>query len=116
MGGANCVIAFGGNHWTKTPIMNSVIHPVTGKEIKYKDIMKDPELAPLFEICLGNELGCICQGIRDIAGTNTAFFVKLASIPKDRKDHARQNSLRLQTEQNRKTSGQTHGGRRQTRL
>jgi hypothetical protein len=47
--------------------------------------MKDPELAPLFKIGLGNELGRICQGIRDIAGTNTAFFVELSSIPKDRK-------------------------------
>jgi hypothetical protein len=63
MGGANCAIAFGENHWTKTPILNSVIHPVTGKEIQYTDPMKDPELGPLFEIGLGNELGRICHGI-----------------------------------------------------
>jgi hypothetical protein len=74
MGGANCAIAFGENHWTKTPMMNSVVHPVTGKEIQYKDLMKDPKLGPLFEIGLGNELGRICQGIRDIAGTNTVFL------------------------------------------
>jgi hypothetical protein len=85
MGGANCAIAFGENHWTKTQMTNSVIHPVTGKEMQYKDLMKDPELGPLFEIGLGNELGRICQGIRDIAGTNTAFFVELASIPKAQK-------------------------------
>jgi hypothetical protein len=30
-GAANCVYALGENHWTKTPMMNSVIHPVTGK-------------------------------------------------------------------------------------
>jgi hypothetical protein len=30
-------------------------------------------------------LGRICQGIRDIAGTNTDFFIDLKSIPKDRK-------------------------------
>jgi hypothetical protein len=66
-------------------MMNSVIHPVTGKEMQYKDLMKDPELGPLFEIGLSNELGWICQRIRYIAGTNTAFFVDLASIPKDRK-------------------------------
>jgi hypothetical protein len=53
--------------------------------MQYKDLMKDPELGPLFEIGLSNELGRICQGIRDIAGTNTAFFGDLASIPKDRK-------------------------------
>jgi hypothetical protein len=32
MGGANCAIAFGKNHWTKTPMMNSAIHPVTEKK------------------------------------------------------------------------------------
>jgi hypothetical protein len=53
--------------------------------MQYKDLMKDPELGPLFEIGLSNELGRICQGICDISGTNTAFFVELASIPKDRK-------------------------------
>jgi hypothetical protein len=31
IGGANCAIAFGKNHWTTTPMMNAVIHPVTGK-------------------------------------------------------------------------------------
>jgi hypothetical protein len=65
--------------------MNSVIHPVTGKDMEYKDLMKDPELGPLFEIGLSNELGRICKGIRDISGTNAAFFVDLASISKDRK-------------------------------
>jgi hypothetical protein len=49
----------------------------------YKDLMKYPELAPLFETGLGNELGRICQGIRDIYGTNTALFVELSSISKD---------------------------------
>jgi hypothetical protein len=66
-------------------MMNSVIHPVTGKEMQYKDLMKDALLGPLFEIGLSNELGRICQGMRDIAGTNTAFFIELNSIPKDRK-------------------------------
>jgi hypothetical protein len=30
-------------------------------------------------------LGRICQGIRDIAGTSTVFFIDLKSIPKNRK-------------------------------
>jgi hypothetical protein len=42
--------------------------------MQYNDLIKDPELAPLFEIGLVNELGRICQGIRDIAGANTAFL------------------------------------------
>jgi hypothetical protein len=87
LGGANCAIAFVENHWTKTHMMNSVIHPSTGKEMQYKDIMKDPDLGPSFEIGLSNELGRICQGSRDIAGTNNAFFIDLKSIPKIAKLH-----------------------------
>jgi hypothetical protein len=85
LGAANCACALGDSHWTKTPMMNSVIHPVTGKEMQNKDLLKDTILGPLFEIGLSNELGRICQGIRDVAGTNTAFFIDLTSIPKDRK-------------------------------
>jgi hypothetical protein len=85
LGGANCAIAFGENHWTKTYMMNSVIHPSTGKEMQYKDLMKDPDLVPSFEMGLSNELDRICQDIRDIARTNTAFFIDLKSIPKNRK-------------------------------
>jgi hypothetical protein len=85
LGGANCAIAFDENHWTKTHMMNSVIHPSTGKEMQYKDLMKDSDLGPSFEIGFSNELGRICQGIRDIAETNTAFFFDLKSIPKNRK-------------------------------
>jgi hypothetical protein len=66
-------------------MMNSVVHPITGKEMQYKDLMKDPDLGPLFEIGLSNELGRICQGIQDIAGTNTALVIDLTSTPKDRK-------------------------------
>jgi hypothetical protein len=65
-------------------MMNSVIHPVTGKEMQYKDLMKDANFGPLFEIGLSNEIGRICHGIRDISGTNTAFFIDLHNIPKDR--------------------------------
>jgi hypothetical protein len=83
LGGANCAVAFGGNHGTKTHMTNSVIDPSTGKEMQYKDPMKDPDLGPSFEIGLSNELGRICQGIRDIAGKNTAFFIDLKSIPKN---------------------------------
>jgi hypothetical protein len=53
--------------------------------MQYKDLMKDPIFGPLIEIGLSNELGRICQDIRDVTGTNAAFFIDLNSIPKDRK-------------------------------
>jgi hypothetical protein len=85
MGSANHAIAFGKNHWTDVPVMNAVLHPDTGKEMQYKDIMKHPLLGPRYKKLFGNELGHLCQGIRDIKGTNTCFFVELKNIPKDRK-------------------------------
>jgi hypothetical protein len=47
--------------------------------------MQHPTLAPKYKTGFGNELGHLCQGIRDIQGTNTCFFVELSNIPKERK-------------------------------
>jgi hypothetical protein len=47
--------------------------------------MKDPRLQPLWTRGFGNEYGRLFQGTRDIPGTNTCFFIKLANIPNDRK-------------------------------
>jgi hypothetical protein len=64
-------------------MMDAVLHLATGKKIQYKDIMKHPTLGPQYKKGLGNELDRLCQGIRDIQGTNTCFFVELTRIPKD---------------------------------
>jgi hypothetical protein len=66
------------------PMMNAVLCPATGKEMQYKDIIKDPTLGPLYELGLANEIGRLCQGIRDIQVTTTCFFVDLENIHKDR--------------------------------
>jgi hypothetical protein len=53
--------------------------------MQHKDLMKHSTLGPLYKKGLGNELGRLYQGIRDIQYTNTCFFVELTNIPKDRK-------------------------------
>jgi hypothetical protein len=53
--------------------------------MEYMALMKDPRLQPLWTRGFGNECGRLFQGIRDIPGTNTCFFIKLTNIPKDRK-------------------------------
>jgi hypothetical protein len=53
--------------------------------MEYKALMKDPTLQPLWKRGFGNEVGRLFQGIRDIPGTDTCFFVELTNIPKDRK-------------------------------
>jgi hypothetical protein len=78
-------IALGDNHWSCQHQANAVIHPVTGKEMLYMAVMKGPRLQPLWTRWFGNECGRLFQGIRDIPGTDTCFFIKLTIIPKDRK-------------------------------
>jgi hypothetical protein len=48
-------------------------------------LMKDPRLQPLWKRGFGNEVERLFQGIRDIPGTDTCFFIKLTNIPKERK-------------------------------
>jgi hypothetical protein len=82
---AHMAIALGHNHWSQQHQSNAVIHPVTGKEMEYSAFMKDPRLQPLWTRGFGNECGRLFQGIRNIPGTNTCFFIELKNIPKDRK-------------------------------
>jgi hypothetical protein len=82
---AHIAIALRDNHWFRKHQANAVIHPITGKEMEYSALMKDPRLQPLWTRGFGNECGRLFQGIRDIPGTDTCFFIKLTNILKDRK-------------------------------
>jgi hypothetical protein len=82
---AHMAIALENNHYSQWHHANAVINPVTGKEMEYSALMKDPRLQPLWTRDFGNKCGCVFQGIRDIPGTNTCFFTTLKDIPKDRK-------------------------------
>jgi hypothetical protein len=85
MDSAHIAIALGNNHWSQRHQANAVIHPVTGKEMEYTALMKDPRLQPHWTRGFGNECGRLFQGIRDIPGTDTCFFIDLKHIPHDRK-------------------------------
>jgi hypothetical protein len=82
---AHMAIALGNNHWSQRHHANAVIHPVTGKEMEYSALMKDPRLQPLWTRGFGNECGRLFQGIRDIPGTDTCLFIELKNIPNERK-------------------------------
>jgi hypothetical protein len=81
---AHMAIALGNNHWSQQHLANTIIHPVTGKEMEYMALMKDPRLQPLWKRGFGNECGRLFQGIRDIPGTDICLFIKLTNVPKDR--------------------------------
>jgi hypothetical protein len=82
---SHMAIALGNKHWPQRHHANAVIHPVTGKEMEYSALMKDPHLQPLWTQCFASECGRLLQGIRDIPGTDTCFFTTLKNIPNDRK-------------------------------
>jgi hypothetical protein len=82
---AHMVITLADNPWSRKHLANAVVHLVTGKEMEYTALMKDPRLQPLWTRGFGNECGRLFQGIRDIAGTDTCFFINITNIPKDRK-------------------------------
>jgi hypothetical protein len=82
---AHMAIALENNHCSQRYHASAVIHPVTGKEMEYLALMKDPRLKPLWTRGFGNECGRLFQGIRDIPGTDTCFFTTLKDIPADRK-------------------------------
>ena len=52
----------------------AIIDEVTGKSLQYRDLVKDPKLAPTWHKSLANELGRLAQGIRDVKGTDTIFL------------------------------------------
>jgi hypothetical protein len=81
---AHMAIALGIHHWSQQHQASAVVHPITGKEMEYMTLIKDPCLQPLWKWGFGNKVGRLFQGIRDIPGTDTCFFIKLTDIPKDR--------------------------------
>jgi hypothetical protein len=84
MDSAHMAIALINNHWLQRHQANAVIHPVTVKEMEYLALIKDPHLQPLWTRGFGNVCGRLFQGIRDIPGTATCFFIDLKNIPNDR--------------------------------
>jgi hypothetical protein len=61
--------------WSQQHQANAFIHPVTRKQRNTRHSYAG----------YGNECGSLFQGIRDIPGTDTCFFIKLTNILKDRK-------------------------------
>jgi hypothetical protein len=66
MENANQAISFGTTHSTKKHFSHAVVHPVTGKEMEYMALTKDPYLQPLWKRAFSNEAGLLFQGIRKI--------------------------------------------------
>ena len=52
--------------------------------MEYQDLIKKDKYRELWNTLFVNELGMLAQGIHDVKGTNTIFFIKNIYITKDR--------------------------------
>eukprot|EP00956_Cyclotella_meneghiniana_P020333 scaffold35676_cov69-Cyclotella_meneghiniana.AAC.2 len=69
----------------KDHIAFAVIDEETGKALEYRDLIKLDKYKDVWSKSYANELGRLTQGIRDIPGTNTMFFIHKSEIPEDRR-------------------------------
>jgi hypothetical protein len=69
----------------KDHIVFAVIDESTGKAFEYKDLINSPKHKEVWTKSYANELGRLTQGVRDIPGTNTMFFIHKDDIPQDRR-------------------------------
>jgi hypothetical protein len=61
----------------------SIIHPITGKALAYRQLNSDPHLKRIWNTSGANELGRLAQGVGyRIKGTDTIFFIEHAQVPK----------------------------------
>ena len=73
------------DEWTyKIYFVGTILDEKTGKLLEYRDLIKQPELRDTWIISLVNKLRRLVQGISDVKGTNTIFFIKKSEISKHR--------------------------------
>ena len=56
----------------------------TGKALEYRDLIKKDKYRDIWSTSRANELGRLAQGVCDVKGTNSIFFIPKSEIPKYR--------------------------------
>ncbi len=66
--------------------IGAVIDDDTGAVLEYRHLIKSEKYSRIWERSNANELGRLFQGIRDIPGTDTCFFIRKSQVPKHKRD------------------------------
>ena len=83
LGKANKILQLG--EWAHAMYFSgAIIDDETGKALKYRDQIKTDKYKNTWSKSLANEIRRLAQGIREIVGTNTMFFVRKSDMPKSR--------------------------------
>ena len=62
----------------------AVFDDETGKLLEYKQLQAHPRYRKTWQRSFANELGRLAQGIRDVDGTSTIFFIPRSKVPHGR--------------------------------
>ena len=64
------------NEWAYQKFFaGAVIDDDIGQALEYRDLIKKEKYRDTWSTSLANELGRIAQGIRDVKGTKTIYFI-----------------------------------------
>ncbi len=61
--------------------IGAIVDDITGDVLEYCHLIKSDTHCAIWQKSLANELGCLFQGIHDIKGTDTCFFIRKKQMP-----------------------------------
>jgi hypothetical protein len=99
MDNAHMAIALGDNHWSQQHEANAVIHPITGQEMEYMALMKDPRLYTLWQREVLEMNADASSKEFETSPVLIHVFYQAHKHLDGQKDYLWQNSMRLQTSQ-----------------
>ena len=70
---------------TDNCFIGAIIDDVTGDVLEYRHLIQHAKYRDVWRHSFANELGRLFQGIRDIKGTNTCFFIKKSLMPTNKR-------------------------------
>jgi len=71
--------------YASSNFIGAVIDDDTGAALEYRHLIKSEKYSGIWERSFANELGRLFQGIRDIPGTDTCFFIRKSQVPKHKR-------------------------------
>jgi hypothetical protein len=70
---------------TSKHFIGAVLDDDTGEVLEYRHLIKSEKYKRIWVHSFANELGRLFQGIRDIPGTDTCFFIRKSQVPKHKR-------------------------------
>jgi hypothetical protein len=61
--------------------LGAIINEDTGAILEYRHLVKNPATKSVWETSFANKIGCLFQGIQDLKGTYTCFFIQISLVP-----------------------------------